>query len=53
LNVPNNLGILIVLAIVGLLLPLCERKPRGNDPSILDLPPDSTDRDEDDQTAAY
>jgi len=32
----QNLGLLIVLAVVGLLLPLCESKPSGNEPIIFD-----------------
>lgn len=36
MNLSHNLGLLIVLAVVGLLLPLCEGKTRRNEPTIFD-----------------
>ncbi len=36
MNLTHNLWLLLVLAIVSLLLPLCDVKPRRDGPALLD-----------------
>jgi hypothetical protein len=36
LNLTHNLWLLFVLAIVSLLLPLCDVKPKGDEPALFD-----------------